>query len=225
MQNEKWDCRLQADGCHHSPITTHHSLACPNPMTQQLQDVLPTIRVGDKVVQVGVLSWGGFKTVLAELAKADLPLPKLSVERIGAAFSQIQSCYAAAAANQNDPARANLAAQEANARLYELLAVLLADNVDTLSRWILGHPPIVAALVVGSSNLSPDEVERLSAGELVRVARAAWSALAADGFFVEAAGFFGDLVGLSATSRSTSSHPPPEGNAQRADLPSGSTSP
>ncbi|HEV3004317.1 MAG TPA: hypothetical protein VGX78_07635 [Pirellulales bacterium] len=193
-------------------------------MPTQLSELSPPIKLGDKLVHVGVLSWGGFKAVLAELAKAELPLPKLCSERIGRAFGQIQSCYAAAA-QESDPARAHLAAHEAGARLYELLARLLADNLDTLASWLLAHPPIVSALVQGSSNLSIDEVDRLTAGESLRVARAAWAALAADGFFTEAAGFFVDLVGLGTTGRSTTSRPPPEDCASAPDSPSGSMSP
>jgi hypothetical protein len=192
-------------------------------MPSLLTELTPAVKLGDKLVHVGVLSWGGFKTVLGEVAKADLPLPKLALERIGGALAQIQSGYAAAA-QETDPAKARHATQQTNAKLYEVLAVLLAENLDTLAAWLLAHPPIVSALVQGASNFSADEVDRLSAGELLRVARAAWAALTADGFFTEAAGFFGDLLGLHPTKGSAKSIEPPAAPAPARASPSGSTS-
>ena len=41
-------------------------------------DITPTIRIADKIVQVGPLDWSGFKALVEAFAKADLPLPSLS---------------------------------------------------------------------------------------------------------------------------------------------------
>ena len=192
-------------------------------MASDLKELSPTIKLGDKLVKVGALSWGGFKAVLRQLTAADLPLPKLAPDPIGDAFAQIQGFHAAAAAS-SDPNAAQIANQQANLRLYELLAMLLSENLDTLKSWLLAHAPIVSVLAQESSNLSAEEVDRLSAGQLLRVARAAWAELKADGFFAETAGFFGDLVGLRPKSHETSSEPPSAAAIGPAS-PSGSTSP
>ncbi|HVC95884.1 MAG TPA: hypothetical protein VND64_19495 [Pirellulales bacterium] len=191
-------------------------------MPLDLKELSPSIKLGDKIVHVGVLTWGGFKAVLNKFTAADLPLPKLPVDKIGEAFSQIQAFYAAATGT-NDSSAAYVASQQANARLFELLAVLVGENLETLKSWLLAHAPIVSALAQEASNLSAEEVDRLSAGQLLRVARAAWTALVADGFFGETAGFFGDLVGLRPKDPSTSSAPPSAAPAIGPDPPSGST--
>jgi hypothetical protein len=145
-------------------------------------DVKPTIRVGDKIVQVGPLDWSGFKGLVEAFAKADLPLPSL-----------------------NDPLRQKLADVQAGARATGALSLVdlaglvyefVAGNLPTLYQWLLKHPPLVTALLRGASNLTDDEIASLSTGEVLRIARAAYAALVSDCVFTEAAGFFGELIGL-----------------------------
>jgi hypothetical protein len=147
------------------------------------KDLNPPIRVGDKIVQVGPLDWSGFKALVEAFARADLPLPDLN----------------------DDAVRQKLAALQASAKttgalpivdLAGLIYEFVAHNLPTLYQWILKHPPLVSALVRGASNLSDEEIVGLSAGEVLRVARAAYAALVGDGVFAEAAGFFGELLGM-----------------------------
>ena len=151
-------------------------------MPLQRQDVTPPIRVNDKIVQVGPLDWSGFKALVEAFAKADLPLPTLG-----------------------DSLRQKLADVQASARASGTLALVdlaglvyefVASNLPTLYQWLLKHPPLVTALVRGASNLTDDEIASLSAGEVLRIARVAYATLMADGVFSEAAGFFGDALGL-----------------------------
>ena len=165
-------------------------------MPANLKPLSPPITLADgqKNVCVGALTWGDFKAVLDEFRAAKLPLPKLSVDSMSASFTRIQDLYKLAAASE--PQAAFVATQQASSVLYEMLGTLVAENLPTLEAWFLAHPPIVSMLVHKSSNLQPAEVDQLSAGQLLRVASAAWSALSDDGFFSEAAGFFGGLLGL-----------------------------
>jgi hypothetical protein len=180
------------------------------------KQLAPALQVGDRLVSVGTLTWGGFKLLLAEFTKADLPLPKLSTESIAAGFADIQALYADA--KGGDELSALVANQAANAKLYELLATLAADNLPTITAWIAGHAPLVDVLVREASNLSAEEGDQLSVGQKFRVARAAWAALQDDGFFTEAAGFFGGLVGLkikqappdTSPSKSPAANPSPD---------------
>ena len=155
------------------------------------EDLKPPLRVGDKIVQVGPLDWSGFKTLIEAFAQADLPLPSLADEGL----------------------RQKLAAVQASARttgtlsfvdLAGLVYEFVAGNLPTLYQWILKHPPLLTALVRGASNLTDDEIASLSAGEVLRIARAAYAALVADGVFTEAAGFFGELVGMRSLAPATS---------------------
>ena len=147
------------------------------------EDVKPPIRVGDKIVQVGPLDWSGFKTLVDALAKADLPLPNL---RDDAVRQKLAALTAAAKASGALPI----------VDLADLIYELVTSNLPTLYQWMLRHPALVTALVRGASNLSDEEIAGLSAGEVLRVARAAYSALVGDGVFAEAASFFGELLGM-----------------------------
>lgn len=151
-------------------------------MPIQREDVKPPIRVGDKVIQVGSLDWSAFKALVEAFAKADLPLPSL-----------------------NDSLRQKVAEVQGSARSSGTLSLLdlaglvyefAAGNLPTLFHWLLKHPPLVTALVRGASNLSDDEIASLTPGQVLRVARAAYAALVADGVFAEAAGFFAEIVGI-----------------------------
>ncbi|HEX5442271.1 MAG TPA: hypothetical protein VFW87_00520 [Pirellulales bacterium] len=168
-------------------------------MPQTRTELHPQIVVGDKLVQVGPLDWGGFRTLVDELARADLPLPSLEATSLRQKLAQLAG-------------GAGPAGGIPLSGVVELAVEFVAGNLPVLYQWALKHPPLLTALVRGSSNLNDDEVRQLSAGQALRVARAAWQALLADGFFAEAAGFFGELVGLRAMSQpadQASSLPPP----------------
>lgn len=146
------------------------------------EDVTPLIRVNDKIVQVGALDWSGFKALVEAFAQADLPLPAL-----------------------NDALRQKLAAVQAAAKASGMLSLVdlaglvyefVTGNLPTLYQWLLKHPPLVTALVRGASNLTDEEIASLSTGEVLRIARSAYAALVGDGVFAEAAGFFGELLGM-----------------------------
>jgi hypothetical protein len=167
------------------------------------EDVIPPIRVGDKIVQVGPLDWSGFKALVEAFAKADLPLPSL-----------------------NDALRQRLADVQASARasgslslidLVGLVYEFVAGNLPTLFQWLLKHPPLVTALVRGASNLSDDEIASLTTGQVLRVARAAYAALVADGVFAEAASFFGEIVGIRPLATAAGEPYQPEAQARRGD--------
>ncbi|HVA50229.1 MAG TPA: hypothetical protein VNH11_27995 [Pirellulales bacterium] len=145
-------------------------------------DVQPPIRVGDKIIQVGPLDWSGFKALVEAFAKADLLLPSLN-DGLRTKLAEVQTAARATG---------TLSLVDLAGLVYEFVA----GNLPTLYQWLLKHPPLVTALVRGASNLTDDEIASLSPGEVLRVARAAYSALVADGVFAEAAGFFGELVGM-----------------------------
>jgi hypothetical protein len=162
-------------------------------MAQEKVAVQPQITLGDKVVKVGPLDWAGLKNLVDAFSKADLPLPNLAGLSIHGWLDSMQAELDEAGEELAKIAQAN---QRGNLKLYEIILEFLSDNLPIVWEWLLKHPPLLTALVSGSSNVSPDELEQLSAGQLLRVARAAWQALVDDGFFTEAAGFFGDLLGL-----------------------------
>lgn len=164
-------------------------------MAQEKIAVQPQITLGDKVVKVGPLDWGGLKRLVDAFSKADLPLPNLAGLGIHGWLDSMQQELDAAG---NDLAKIAKANQRSNLKLYELLVDFVSENLPAIWQWVLKHPPIVAALVEGSSNVAPDEMEQLSAGQFLRVARTGWQALVDDGFFTEAVGFFGGLLGLGA---------------------------
>jgi hypothetical protein len=147
------------------------------------EDVKPPIRVGDKVVQAGPLDWSGFKVLVEALAVADLPLPNLNDDALRQKLAAVQA---------SAKASGTLSLVDVAGLVYEFVA----GNLPTLYQWMLKHPPLLTALVRGASNLTEEEIASLSAAEVLRVARAAYAALVHDGVFREAAGFFGELVGL-----------------------------
>lgn len=74
---------------------------------------------------------------------------------------------------------------------------LLGDNMQVIYQWVIKHPPIVAALVRGATGLQDEHIDQLSAGQFVRVTRAAWNALSEDGFVEELQGFFAELLPMT----------------------------
>lgn len=180
-------------------------------MPQEKKPLQPSISVGDKVVHVGPLSWAGMKDLVSEFGRADLPLPAINFSRFSDMLKSAESGLTAAL---EDPDKQAAHAQLQDLRFYALLGELLSANLDVLREWIIGHPPIVTALVAAASNLAPAEIDALTAGELLRVARAAWTELVNDGFFTEAAGFFGGLLGLGAQQTQTDPSQPPGSAAQ-----------
>ncbi|HEX7379657.1 MAG TPA: hypothetical protein VF278_21215 [Pirellulales bacterium] len=152
-------------------------------MTKPRVDLIPHLRVHDKIVQIGPLDWSGFKALVDAFALANLPLPVLNDGALRRKLAELQ-----------DGAKTSgtLSLVDLAGLAYEFIA----GNLSCLVQWILKHPPLVTALVRGASNLTDEEIASLSAGEVLRVARAAYAALVRDGVFAEAAGFFGELVGL-----------------------------
>ncbi len=162
-------------------------------MAQEKVAVQPQITLGDKVVKVGPLDWAGLRNLVDAFSKADLPLPNLAGLSIHGWLDTMHAELDEAGDDLTKIAQAN---QRSNLKLYEIILEFLSDNLPIVWEWLLKHPLLLTALVSGSSNVSPDELEQLSASQLLRIARAAWQALVDDGFFAEAAGFFGALLGL-----------------------------
>jgi hypothetical protein len=165
-------------------------------MPQDKIAVEPQITIGDKIVKVGPLDWAGLKQLVEAFGKADLPLPNLAGLSVR---GWLDSMHRELDEAGDDPLKLARASQRSNLHIYELLVDFVGENLPALWQWLLKHPPLVAALVAGASNVTHEEMDRLTAGELLRVARASWQALAADGFFTEAVGFFGGLLGLGAS--------------------------
>lgn len=46
-------------------------------MASELKELSPQIKLGDKLVQVGLLDWTGIESLCAALETVDLPMPKL----------------------------------------------------------------------------------------------------------------------------------------------------
>lgn len=162
-------------------------------MPQEKTAVEPQITIGDKIVKVGPLDWAGLKQLVEAFGKADLPLPNLAGLSVR---GWIDAMHRELDEAGDDPLKLARANQRSNLHLYELLIDFVGENLPALWQWALKHPPLVAALAAGASNLTHEEMDRLTAGQLLRVARASWQALASDGFFTEAVGFFGGLLGL-----------------------------
>lgn len=103
------------------------------------------------------------------------------------------------------------------------IATFIGMNLPVLAEWVFKHPPIVSALVVGATGLTDAQIDTLSAGKLMKVARASWKALVDDGFFEEVGGFFGDLLPLGQVSaeqgqpESESQSPPASGETSPAE--------
>jgi hypothetical protein len=165
-------------------------------MPQEKSAVEPQITIGDKIVKVGPLDWAGLKQLVDTFGKADLPLPNLAGLSVRGWLDSMHRELDEAGDDLAKLARAN---QRSNLHIYELLVDFVGENLPALWQWLLKHPPLVAALVAGASNVTHDEMDQLTAGQLLRVARASWQALVADGFFTEAVGFFGGLLGLGAS--------------------------
>lgn len=165
-------------------------------MPQDKIAVEPQITIGDKIVKVGPLDWAGLKQLVDAFGKADLPLPNLAVLSVR---GWLDSMHRELDEAGDDPLKLARASQRSNLHIYELLVDFVGENLPALWQWLLKHPPLVAALVAGASNVTHEEMDQLTAGQFLRVARASWQALVADGFFTEAVGFFGGLLGLGAS--------------------------
>lgn len=165
-------------------------------MPQDKIAVEPQITIGDKIVKVGPLDWAGLKQLVDTFGKADLPLPNLAGLSVR---GWLDSMHRELDEAGNDLAKLARANQRSNLHIYELLVDFVGENLPALWQWLLKHPPLVAALVAGASNVTHEEMDQLTAGQCLRVARASWQALVADGFFAEAVGFFGGLLGLGAS--------------------------
>ena len=143
----------------------------------------PTLQVGDKLVQIGPLDWAAFKQLVDAFTKADLPLPKLDSEALREKVSAVQ-------------AAATIEGSINLADIVGLVVEFVSTNLPTIAAWVAKHPPLIDALLAGATNLTPEDAAALSAGQILRVARAAFQELVDDGVFAEAAGFFGALLGL-----------------------------
>lgn len=162
-------------------------------MPQEKTAVEPQITIGDKIVKVGPLDWAGLKQLVDAFGKADLPLPNLAGLSVR---GWLDSMHRELDEAGDDPFKLARASQRSNLHIYELLVDFVGENLPAIWQWLLKHPPLVAALVAGASNVTHEEMDQLTAGQFLRVARASWQALVADGFFTEAVGFFGGLLGL-----------------------------
>ena len=151
----------------------------------------PQLLVKDKVVQVGSLSWADFKKLVDAFSSANLPLPTLDGDALRGQLAALQ-------------ATALVDGSVAVSDVVGLVVEFVSTNLPTITTWVARHPLLIDSLIAGSTNLTPEEAATLTAGEVLRVARAAFRALIDDGVFAEAAGFFGELVGLR-----TAKKPPP----------------
>jgi len=131
------------------------------------------------VVDVAPLDWAGVRKLLDEFRKADLPLPDLS----------------------------NSVLFDANGGQSFDIAGFITSNLPVLSQWLFKHPPILTALVAAGAGLTEQQIDGLSASQLMRTARASWKALVDDGFFTEVGGFFGDLLPLGQVSAEQKNQP------------------
>ena len=166
----------------------------------QRKSLEPQLLVKDKVVQVGSLSWADFKKLVDAFSSANLPLPTLD----GAALrNQVAALQATALVDGSITV----------SDVIGLAVEFVSSNLPTITAWVAKHPLLIDSLIAGSTNLTPEEAAMLTAGEVLRVARAALRALIDDGVFTEAAGFFGELVGLRPTKGPTPvANPAPVGN-------------
>ena len=139
--------------------------------------VEPQVTVKDEqgktvIVDVAPLDWAGVRKLLDEFRKADLPLPDLS----------------------------NSMQFDMNGGQHFDIAGFITANLPVLTQWLFKHPPILTALVASGAGLTEQQIDSLSASQLIRTARASWKALVDDGFFSEVGGFFGDLLPLGQVS-------------------------
>lgn len=186
-------------------------------MAVNYKEVSPQVKFGqsnEKLAQVGSLQWSGVKAILAAFGQADLPLPNISADGAKSFVAKAQAeCQAALAelesatdAVESLAAQAKLAAlnQSATAGIFGVATDIASANLPVLWQWVLKHPPILDAIITATSNLSKEDAESLSAADFMRVARAAWGRIIADGFFQEVGGFFAGLLGIRpATSKTT----------------------
>ncbi len=163
----------------------------------------PAIHVPDgdgKETRVSVRSFTcqGLIRFTDEFRKADLPLPSLEGEKL-ARFLDVSS-------------RAVAAAKEEGGKLdieavSEVIFELIATNMPTIVRWLVRFPELLLSALIETTNLAPEQVEELSIGDAIRIARHVLTAIRSDGALGEAARFFGDL--LMAGAQATSNPNPP----------------
>lgn len=160
------------------------------------KNLVPALQVKDKIVQVGALDWGSFRSLVDVFAKADLPLPTLDTDGLRTKLAAVQ-------------ATASVEGAVNIADLVGLVIEFVSSNLPTITVWIAKHPPLVEALVTGASNLTAEELGSLTPGQMLRVARAAFRELVDDGVFAEAGAFFGELLGLKPAKAKSEPKPAP----------------
>lgn len=167
------------------------------------KECVPPIRVEDgegKEQRVSVRSFTcqGLIRFTDEFRRADLPLPSLEGDKL-ARFLDVSSSAVAAA--KSDGGKLDIEA------VSEVIFDLIATNLPTIIRWLAGCPNLLLAALLETTNLEPRQVEEMSIGDAIRVARHVLKAVRDDGALAEAARFFGDL--LMAGAQATSNPNPP----------------
>ena len=124
--------------------------------------------ITNKPVKVAPFDVQGLMRLAEEVRAVDLPLPKLDTDQVMGWVGE-------------------------KADLTEAVIEIFTKNLPAIFKWLTTIPTLLPILLEETTNLAPEEVASLSAGQGLKVARASWVACVEDGAFSEMAGFFGDL--------------------------------
>lgn len=138
------------------------------------KNIDPPIQVDDKIVQVSSLTWAGLNDLLETLRTLNPPKPNLADEGIRQQLAAIQGATVLTFAD-----------------ILGLIYSFTAANTDVLWQWLVSCPAFIEAILKGSSNLTADDIAKLTAKEVLQIATAIRTQIQEDGLAEEAFGFFG----------------------------------
>jgi hypothetical protein len=156
----------------------------------------PQITVGDTIVKVGALSWGGIKSIRDRIKQSQLELPRLE-----------------------------FAGGPKNLGLLTLndFADFFQRNVSVFAGWLATSPELIDVLIVDGSNISDESVNQLSAAEAFAVAKAVVDASLRDGLYESSALFFAGLLGPLFTAQTTTSAPEDQASSDATEVAAGAS--
>jgi len=143
-----------------------------------------------KTVAVNPPRFDGFLRFMEALGDENLPMPDLAKSGVNEWLDQLKQDVSRAAGQ--DEIRAMAIRQQVI--LVGLLADVVSHNLETLWRWLLRSPSLLAILVTSCTGKTQAELDQHSAGEFMRLATASWLAMRQDGVLEGFGSFFGALL-------------------------------
>lgn len=161
----------------------------------QYVDCEPKVSVGSKNVQICSLSMSGLQVIAETMRKAKLPFPRLGDRSLTGWIDEITSTMdRLASSTELDEEQKKILSASAVAKIRNSVIELIVQNMDTFKEWFLGHAPVVRAVILATTNLTPEEYDELRVSDSFVVATCALRRAGEDGVLENAAGFFGGLL-------------------------------